>query len=108
MATIHYNDKSKPVKHVKNLGWLRRHAADVQKIVVCDYRLIAGRANLIDEAVLFAYFSDKVYVCGFASIQVCQQWLERTKSLRGTLVEFNGETHAAGHPFKPVERLKLT
>ncbi len=87
MPTVYFNDKSKPTKAVKNLGWLIRRARDVKNIFVLRGAGCTSRT----EAVLYAYFSDKFFVCEFASQSVCRNWLKRNRSLRGTPVTFFGK-----------------
>jgi hypothetical protein len=63
-----------PAKRVKDLGWLLRHAADVERITV-----ILQQSGQWD-CHLYAYLKDgRSYSCGWASRRVCRDWLRRPR-----------------------------
>jgi hypothetical protein len=65
MAKVYY--KTKKTKTIKNLGWLLRHANEVNYFQVL----------VPNEAVLKAVSDDWTYETNFASLFVLHKWLDR-------------------------------
>lgn len=64
-------------KEVKNLGWLLRHAGEVERITLSD-RTDGARCG----CVLTAELGDgTLYTSPFNSLQICLEWVKR-RSLR--------------------------
>lgn len=69
---FYINASGKP-KQVKNLGWLLKHAREVETIAII--RMDKGRAELIARARKGKAW--QTYVCDFASVDVCRKWVKR-------------------------------
>lgn len=68
-----FNEGAEKVQTVKNLGWLLRHAAEVEAIWITPLPgPLAGGAKLT------AFLSGgKRYETNFASLEVCEEWVKR-------------------------------
>ena len=78
MAKVYYKAIDK-VKTVKNLGWLLRHAKDV------NYFQALLPNDCYNQTVLKAVSDDWTYVIDFASVTVLHSWLNRP-SFKGVIV----------------------
>lgn len=91
MAFVFYPDGKS--KAVKNLGWLLRHAADVERFEVSTG--LTGRYGG-GEGLLNAVLSDgRKYATSFASDSLMLQWLDRPV-FKGAVIRVDGMTSAIG------------
>ena len=58
-------------RHVKNLGWLLRHAYQAEHITIT--RIDSDRWDCELQVVL----GDLLYVCTFADFTICERWVKR-------------------------------
>lgn len=87
MARV-YNPKTRLAKPVKNLGWLRRHWADVD-----HFRIVAGGAS--GRTHMFAILRDgRIFDTPWADAGVLREWIHRP-IFRGVRVIWNGEEKVA-------------
>lgn len=86
------------VKTVKNLGWLFRHAGQVNKI---SFKQLSG----LDYTLTAYLMNGDIFSCAYASRQVFADVFNRNRTLRGIMVTFDGdEQQAIGElTGKPVE-----
>jgi DNA repair protein RadC len=97
VATVYTRSTGK-VKHVKNLGWLLRHAGEVRRIVVG-----ASLYPKEGEVHMTAYLNGDVwYECFWASASVCRDWLKRP-SLRDVPLSWFG-VQSVTSPLPPEGR----
>jgi hypothetical protein len=78
----------KGIKEVKNLGWLLRHAAQVDGLEISKNAegsgcLLIAIAGSVDKEKRF------VFTCHFASHAVCLQWIRRPSLAHAEVTHLN-------------------
>jgi hypothetical protein len=69
-------------KPVKNLGWLIRHASEVESIFLSD-RNDGAKCGCVFSARLT---DGRVYVTSFNDYGICKDWISRRRNLKGVIV----------------------
>jgi hypothetical protein len=80
-------DLAPGVRSVEHLGWLVRHAQDVEHLAF--FRDLAQAPPRLRDGVLAAGLTGgRIFLAGFAPEVVFRQWIAQRRSLRGVVVDY--------------------
>ena len=90
--------KGPVIRKVKNLGWLLRHAGEVERLTVFKGGVNPDGAVLVADLKLDSQGKREVfYSASFASYTVCRDWLAKRRVFQGvpTVIHDHGQWRAA-------------